>query len=411
MLSPVWTLTRLPDWEQRHFYLEIFDVIEGAGGEGRFVGGCVRDELLRRPVKDIDMATTLTPDEVTEAFKESAIKVKPTGIEHGTVTLVHKGMSCEITTLRRDVVTDGRRAVVAFTTKWEEDAQRRDFTINTLLMDRQGQIYDPTGEGLNDIKRRAVVFVGDADTRIQEDILRMYRYIRFSMMVEQKIEQNLIALFQKNSAAIAQLSSERVTDEFSKILEYKNAPSYLENMQKAGLIEFSKNVKDVSKILKEYINISIRYELYNKLTVFALLAMSLGRKNPFSFSFSKKETVFIEKIETLLSDLNIQENFSQHFLKERAYYDGKAITLQALLVHFADHKTDRFDEAALTLLDKWHVPSFPLSGQDLIAQGMKEGAKLGEVLRATESWWVEKNFSPGKEACLAHALKADLSPI
>lgn len=404
MLQPVWTLTRLPDWAQRHFYLEIFDVIEEAGGKVRFVGGCVRDELLRRPVKDIDMATTLTPEEVTEAFASSAIKVKPTGIDHGTVTLVQKNMSCEITTLRRDVETDGRRAVVSFTQKWEEDAQRRDFTINTLLMDRQGQIYDPTGQGLNDIKRRRVVFVGDAETRIREDILRMYRYMRFAMMVEQKITPEIIDLFKKNSPAVSQLSSERVTDEFSKMLDYKNVPLYLENMDKAGLIEFNRNVKDVSKVLKKYINISIRYEQYSKLTVFALLAASLGRKNLFSFAFSKKEVAFIEKFEALLSDLNAQENLSHHFLKKQVYYQGKDAVLQALLVYFGDHKADRIDETTLTLLDKWRVPSFPLSGQNLIAHGLKEGARLGEVLRETEDWWVENNFGRDKDACLAHAL-------
>ncbi len=159
----------------------VIEALEARGGPGcaRFVGGCVRDAVMGRPIGDIDIATTLTPDQVTAALEAATLRAAPTGVEHGTITAVSGREPFEITTLRRDVSTDGRRAVVAFTTDWREDAQRRDFRMNALYADPMGRLFDPTGEGLADARAGRIVFVGDPMVRIREDYLRILRFFRF----------------------------------------------------------------------------------------------------------------------------------------------------------------------------------------------------------------------------------------
>ena len=168
-------------WMELSATRAVMEALESRGYAGcaRFVGGCVRNSLLGQPIDDIDIATTLTPDQVTEALEGVGVKVVPTGVDHGTVTAVSEGRAYEITTLRRDVSTDGRRAVIAFTQNWEEDAVRRDFRLNALYADGEGRIFDPTGEGVADAKAGRIVFVGDAMTRIREDYLRILRFFRF----------------------------------------------------------------------------------------------------------------------------------------------------------------------------------------------------------------------------------------
>ena len=159
----------------------LIEALNGARADSaRFVGGCVRNTLMGREVDDIDVATQLTPDQVTEIATQAGFAAHPTGIEHGTVTVVVNHAPFEVTTLRRDVSTDGRRATIAFTESWEEDAQRRDFRLNALYADATGAIHDPTGGGLDDVRAGRVIFIGDAATRIKEDNLRILRFFRFN---------------------------------------------------------------------------------------------------------------------------------------------------------------------------------------------------------------------------------------
>jgi hypothetical protein len=168
-------------WMRAHETTAVLAALEAAGGAGsaRFVGGCVRNAIRGEPVADVDIATTLTPERVSKALNDAGLKAVPTGFEHGTITAVVGGKPFEVTTLRRDVETDGRHAVVAFTTDWAEDAARRDFRLNAIYADAAGRLYDPTGEGVADARAGRVVFVGDAGTRIREDALRILRFFRF----------------------------------------------------------------------------------------------------------------------------------------------------------------------------------------------------------------------------------------
>ncbi|MEL7047543.1 MAG: CCA tRNA nucleotidyltransferase, partial [Pseudomonadota bacterium] len=177
-------MSRLPDlsaasWLTDPHVVKIIDVLEGSGYPARFVGGAVRNGLLGLPVADLDLATTALPATVMLLAREAGLSAHPTGIDHGTVTLVNGPMVVEVTTLRKDVETHGRRAVVAFTEDWSEDAMRRDFTINALYCDRSGTVFEPLGSGLEDLRARRVRFIGDANDRIHEDYLRILRFFRF----------------------------------------------------------------------------------------------------------------------------------------------------------------------------------------------------------------------------------------
>ena len=215
----------------------VLDALEARGFAGcaRFVGGCVRNTLLSRPVEDIDIATTLTPDQVTEALGAAKIRAIPTGVEHGTITAVADGVPYEITTLRRDVSTDGRRAVVAFTEDWSVDAERRDFTLNAVYADRAGVLFDPTGRGVADGRAGRIVFVGDAMTRIREDYLRILRFFRFRAWygageADEKALAACKALAEKNAVEIdmgAEFKPEDLAPFASQNVEQKSG-SYFE---------------------------------------------------------------------------------------------------------------------------------------------------------------------------------------
>jgi poly(A) polymerase len=217
----------------------VMQALEAKGGSGsaRFVGGSVRNTILKKPVDDVDIATTLTPDAVTEALDAAGLRSVPTGVDHGTVTAISEGLPFEITTLRRDVATDGRRAVVAFTQSWEEDAQRRDFRLNALYADRSGAIFDPTGQGLADARAGKIVFVGDPMTRIREDYLRILRYFRFHAWYGKgEPDRAGLAACEAGRARLADCSAERVAKEMLKLLAADDPRPALRLMASTGVL-------------------------------------------------------------------------------------------------------------------------------------------------------------------------------
>lgn len=217
----------------------VMAALEARGFEGcaRFVGGCVRNALLKQPIDDVDIATTLTPDQVTEALEAAGLSAHPTGVEHGTITGVAQGKPFEITTLRRDVSTDGRRAVVAFTQSWEEDAQRRDFRLNALYADKDGTLYDPTGQGVADALAGRIVFVGDPMTRIREDYLRILRFFRFQAWYG-KGEPDSAALeaCKALKGMLSGRAAERTSKEILKLLEAEDPRAALRLMAATSVL-------------------------------------------------------------------------------------------------------------------------------------------------------------------------------
>ena len=217
----------------------VMEALEAVGGAGcaRFVGGAVRNALLGAPVDDVDIACTLTPDEATKALQGAGIKVAPTGVEHGTVTAIINGEPFEVTTLRRDVETDGRRAVVAFTQDWGEDAQRRDFTMNAVYADRLGNLTDPTGTGVADAQAGRLVFVGEAATRIAEDSLRILRYFRFlAWYGKGEPDAAALAACEAGRELMGNLAAERVAKELLKLVGAYDPRPAMALMARAGVL-------------------------------------------------------------------------------------------------------------------------------------------------------------------------------
>jgi len=238
----------------------IMNALNAEAQNALFVGGCVRNLLLDEPVDDIDIATKHTPQQVQEILNAKTIKTIPTGIDHGTITAIIDDHKFEITTLRKDVETDGRRAVVAFSKEWSEDAERRDFTINTLLADTNGNIFDPTGQGISDLENRKIIFVGTPDQRIREDYLRILRFFRFHALYGAG-EPDTAALKSCKTHAdqIKTLSRERVTQEFFKILASKHPDSIFGIMFENNVL---KEFSDVDlELLKHLSTFQDRYGL------------------------------------------------------------------------------------------------------------------------------------------------------
>ena len=218
----------------------VIAALEAAGGAGsaRFVGGCVRNALIGAPVDDIDIATVLTPEAVVAAVTAAGLKAHPTGLAHGTVTVVSRGVPHEVTTLRRDVSTDGRNATVAFTTDWAEDAGRRDFRLNALYADADGEIFDPTGQGVEDALSGRIVFVGDPEIRIREDYLRILRFFRFHAWYGRgpADAQGLKACAELKDG-MTRLSAERVSKELLKLLAAPDPAPAVRLMAETGVLD------------------------------------------------------------------------------------------------------------------------------------------------------------------------------
>ena len=218
---------------------KVFAALEAGKAEARIVGGAVRNALIDRPVHEVDIATTAVPEEVMRLALEAGLGAHPTGIDHGTVTVVADGVPFEVTTLRRDVETDGRHAVVAFTTVWQEDAARRDFTINALYCGKDGTLYDPVG-GLDDLRKRRVRFIGDAEARIREDYLRILRFFRFSAAYGNgQLDRTGLAAVIALKDGLSRLSPERVRAEILKLLAARNAAEVVSAMHESGVLQLA----------------------------------------------------------------------------------------------------------------------------------------------------------------------------
>ena len=384
----------------------VIAALEAAGGPGcaRFVGGCVRNGLLDRPVDDIDIATVLTPDQVMTALKAAGIKSVPTGVEHGTVTAIADGRPFEVTTLRRDVETDGRRAVVAFTTDWVQDAQRRDFRLNALYMDGAGRIYDPTGEGVSDALAGRIVFVGEAEQRIREDYLRILRFFRFRAWFGRGAPDPAgLAACAALKDGLSRLSAERVSKELLKLLAAEDPRQAVAEMDAAGVLA---EILPEARSLDRFVSlVEIEHGPLGKggaeLRLAALLpddpAQAAAAAKRLRLSNAQRDR--LEAATTF--DPDIAPDMSAQAARRRLYVLGAPAFADRVVLSWA--ALDGAPEAWLALLAQardWVRPSFPLTGHDAAAAGLKPGPELGQALRAVEAWWVEQDFGPGREALI-----------
>jgi poly(A) polymerase len=364
-----------------------------------FVGGCVRNALTGHVVDDIDIATIWLPQEIIEKLENVGIRAIPTGIEHGTITAVADGMAFEITTLRRDVETDGRRAVVAFTQDWAEDAARRDFTMNTLLADGTGNIFDPTREGLADLKAGRVVFVGNPAQRIAEDYLRILRFFRFHALYGMGMPDSAgLAACSAAADKIVRLSRERITQEMLRILGAPDPASILQTMFDNNVMRDLPDHAYLPSALKRLCLLQYRYRAPDNIARLAVVAGTnpshISRLEKY-FTFSRQQYRILELVSQLAITL---APVTEKRIKTFIYKHGSGITIQAVLIYYAQRNT--VPETYFESLLEWQPPSLPVSGDDVTTLGISPGPEVGRLLGALEEWWIEQNFTPSRMECM-----------
>ena len=362
------------DWLRRPETQRVFELLDGARGKTRAVGGIVRDTLLER-VRDtgeIDFATELTPDQVTRRAAQAGIPVYPTGIEHGTVTIKVGDLVAEVTTLREDVETDGRHAVVKFGTNWTHDAQRRDFTLNALYVGMDGTLFDPLG-GVEDCLKGAVKFIGDADQRIAEDRLRVYRFFRFTASHgHEAFDRPGLEAVTRAAGTLGELSAERVGHEMRRMLGLPRVAKTLLTMSDAGVAALPGDVLEQLGAYERH-----------------------AHKPDYSARLSNEDITVAESILAagrLLGDFHVSEAAYRYPAAL-----SEAVDVAATLANW----TEAGKSAVVQRLEAIDVPRFPISGNDLIAAGMRPGPHLGAELERLERSWIASEFRLDRAALLA----------
>jgi len=382
----------------------VFDALEAEGGPdcARFVGGCVRNALVGRPIDDIDIATTLTPDRVTSALKAAGLRAIPTGVEHGTVTAVSDHLPHEITTLRRDVSTDGRRATVAFTEDWLEDAQRRDFTLNSLYARRDGSIFDPTGHGVADAKAGRVVFVGDPERRLLEDHLRNLRFFRFYAWFGRGApDQAAVAACAKLKDQIDGLAAERISKELLKLLAADDPRAAVRLMAEAGVLEVI--LKTPANVDRFDALVEIETEQLFDCDPVLRLAALLPDDQVSAGKFAARVRLSNDERDRITAALAptpaLKSWMSPREIRRAVYRTGHAVFRdRAKLAWAASARTAATMQwrGLIALSDGWPLPVFPLTGEDVINAGAPKGPMVGAVLREVEEWWIDHDFLDDK---------------
>jgi len=390
----------IKDLTKKTFAYKIFDAIDTFAPESeiRYVGGCIRKIIKNEKVDDIDMATNLEPNEVCAALKKNKINYYKTGIEHGTITAIIDDNKFEITSLREDVLTDGRHAKVKFSKSWKEDASRRDFTINSIYSNRDGNLFDPFN-GKNDLEKGIINFIGDTEKRIEEDYLRIIRYIRFFLSYS-KHPHDLATIkrLKMNIGGVSKLSKERLLDELRKIISLESLEKLSKDQLSLDLILMIfpelRNIKNFSKLNSFQKNILKRSDF-----IFLLSLLIVDESNNldyflYRFNISKKDQKRLKIIDSFYKEKINTKTFTENNMNKVFYYDGK----QALndILNFRIIKSQKFDKKLIELIDLYidkNIPSMPIAANILMSKyQIPEGKELGSKLKMIEEEWVNNNF-------------------
>jgi poly(A) polymerase len=404
-------------WFEADGVRAVFRALNRDPHEARIVGGAVRNALLGEPIADIDFATTATPEEVMRFATEAGLKVVATGLKHGTVTLVVEGQPFEVTTLRLDVETFGRHATVAYTRDWAEDAKRRDFTMNALYADAKGRIFDPLGEGVDDLRARRVRFIGDARERIREDYLRILRFFRFTAAYAEGApdRQGFHASIVER-AGLATLSAERIQAELWRILKGRTPLRALEPMADGGFLTailggvarlvHCAQVMDIEAVL------GLAPDATRRLAALALMVEEDAARLAKRLRLSNADAARLAAMAAL--NPRITRDMGEAQARETFYRQGADNWRDRVLIAWArsgdavagaeaDAEASAIADAwrtLATLPDRWTPPEFPLKGADLLAAGMTKGPRVGEALREAEERWIASGFSLSQDELL-----------
>lgn len=392
------------EWLKDERLQKVLAALEAGGGTARIAGGAVRNALLGRAVPDIDIATTEAPDRVIVLAEARGLKVVTTGIEHGTVTVIANGEAArafEVTTLRRDLETDGRHAKVAFTDDWHADASRRDLTINALYCDGEGAVFDPLGV-LDDLARRRVRFVGRPQDRIAEDYLRILRFFRFHAdYATGPIDPDGFDACARLRAGIARLSAERVWMELAKLLVTGGAAPVIAEMERSGVLgEILSGPRNVDRLVA----LAAIDEAHGLSAdpVLRLAALALGQETDAAqlrdrLRLSNAETIRLAAIDDLIPRLSAK--LGENDVKALCYRHGNERVADAARIAWADAGPDDAGwTAILALCANWTAPRFPLSGRDVTALGIPESEVVGAILSELEHRWIASGFALGDAA-------------
>lgn len=395
----------------------VMNAFHKAGAQARFIGGCVRDAVLKRDAKDIDIATPLEPEKVQELLEADGIHVIPTGIQHGTVTAVVGEHHFEITTLRVDVESFGRKARVEFTDDWTQDAARRDFTINAMSCDEHGNVYDPY-DGLEDLGHGHVQFVGEPEQRIEEDVLRLLRFFRFNAEYgKPPINGKALRACRKLAHRLPELSGERVRGELFRILTAPNPADTITLMRAEKVLQhILPEAGDVGRLrmVQWLLERAVKFDGVEIDPVRRLAALLDPDISPDEVEAVAVRLKFSNREKKHLLDMSapapeIHEAMSPTELRQACADAGNEIVVDRALLawagelaqksHLPRAQTEQWRaliEAALAAL----IPPFPLRGQDVINLGGQHGPEIGRALHAVKTWWRENDFRPDRESCL-----------
>jgi tRNA nucleotidyltransferase/poly(A) polymerase len=379
---------------------QIFNAIHSfsAGSEIRYVGGCIRKIINKEKVDDIDLAVNLKPADVCNALKNKNIKYYESGIEHGTITALINDIKFEITSLRKDIDTDGRHAKVKFSDDWKEDASRRDFTINSIYADIEGNLFDPFN-GKKDLERGKINFIGGVEKRIKEDYLRVLRYIRFYLNYSKdEHDPKIIRIIKKNLSGVSDLSPERLLDEFQKLLRSDNFLKITNNKYCLEIISLIfpqfKNISSFSKLN------SFAIKNFKKVDFIFLLSLMIidGTDNVdyfiYKFNLSKNDKKRLISLNNFNSSKLNGKNFSEKNLNKFFYFNGRDALID--IIYFKIFKSNKVDIRLINLIDIFknkEIPVMPLKADLLMEKyNIPEGRELGTKLKAIEETWTNNNF-------------------
>ena len=368
-----------------------------------FVGGCVRKYLSNKEIDDIDIATVFTTEQIKEKFNNTKFKVVDSGVRHGTVTLISSRLKLELTTLRKDLKTDGRHADVEYINDWQIDSERRDFTINAIYLDNKGKIFDPQG-GVNDLKNNFVKFIGNPQKRIQEDYLRIIRLIRFSLEYGSEIEEKIAQIVKLNLDGIKKISKERILNELFKILQIEHfiKINNKKNLKELFILIFPE-LKNLDR-LKRLDKISKTSELSKEILLSVILIDNKDNHEYFSHKYKISNDLKdqLNLIAKNFVTLQLDKKFFSTDLKKNIYFYGKEHLIALNILNFSVNGKIKLNDYKIILnkIKDFDIPKFIFDGNFLKANGMQEGSLIGKTLKLIESEWLKNDFKISEKRAL-----------
>tara|TARA_B100000989_G_scaffold292013_1_gene267293 strand:- start:1194 stop:2420 length:1227 start_codon:yes stop_codon:yes gene_type:complete len=377
---------------------QISKSFEPLNGSIKIVGGAVRDLVQKQIIQDCDVVTDLNPEEVKECLKKKKIKFLETGIDFGTLTVNFNKFLIQITSLRQDSQSDGRWAKVDYVKDWTIDSKRRDFTINSIYLDLSGNIFDPFN-GISDLKRKKILFIGNPKKRIVEDYLRILRFFRFSFKYSSKFEIHGLNACKQFLPKLSLISIERKIGELKKMILFKSFEDNIEFLYKIKFFFYIFGEDINLKNYQKFFYIERKYKLSDieRRLKFFLIDFDQRKENNFLKVLGKKFT------KRLFSKINFK-NYDSETVNHALFKNDRDCLIDQLIFNFKDGLINRQKfEDILKKIIKWKKQKMPVNGDDLIREGFKKGKIMGKYLKYIEKWWIKNNFKPNKNECLKFA--------